>query len=455
MKNLIKQEKEDVFGILSMIKHRKFKGYTGLAVKNTIYDLMKTVTAKLGSLVLMIFLARVLLPELFGYYSLAIATILFFVSFTDLGIKPTLIKFVSRCLRRNKNGIAKSYVIYLAKIKFYLVVVVLLVLSILSKFIAEVYYQKPLFLALLAGSIYILSIGFIDFLDSIFQSVNNFKHSFYKELFFQISRIILIPTVIIVAFKYPFSTEVNIFLIISTLSLCYLLTLGFFFFLLRRNISFLKVKPARISKKEKRKINRFMLPLTVTALSGVFFGYLDMLMLGRFVLAEYIGYYHAAFSLMGTFVPLISFSVVLYPLFSRISGKRLERALKKSVNITLLLGIISMFFIFILAPQIIQIIFGKEYISAAPLLRIFSLFLISAPLISMYSSYTIAKGRPGVVAKLLIISTLLNLVLNFILITGLLKYSQNAAIIGAGIATLISRYVHLAGLILARKFIIN
>ena len=176
MKNIIKKQEKEVLGILDIIKKRKFKGYTGLVIKNSLYQLAATFSAKIGSLLFTIILARMLMPELFGLYSLALSTIVIFVSFADLGIGPTLIRFVSRELGKNKKAKAKAYVSYLLKWKIILILIFLVVLVASAGFIANNYYQKPLFLALIAGSLYILSISLIGFIESIFHSTNNFKY---------------------------------------------------------------------------------------------------------------------------------------------------------------------------------------------------------------------------------------------------------------------------------------
>jgi len=69
----------------------------------------------------------------------------------------------------------------------------------------------------------------------------------------------------------------------------------------------------------------------------------------------------------------------------------------------------------------------------------------------MYSSYFISKGSPQIIARILVISTILNIILNYILITSLLKYGNLAAVYGATIATLISQFVYLGALFISKK----
>ena len=115
---------------------------------------------------------------------------------------------------------------------------------------------------------------------------------------------------------------------------------------------------------------------------------------------------------------------------------------------------LSLFLIFItilLAPLIIKIIYGTEYLSSTNLLRLLSLLILSGPLTAIYTIYFVSKGNTKLIAKLLISTTILNIILNYVLISILVKQSHFLATIGAVIATLISGYAYLGLLILRRK----
>jgi stage V sporulation protein B len=448
---MIKDAKKEICNIVDLIKKRNFKSYTGTAIKNGTYQTATSISSKIGSIIFTIIIARLLLPELFGLYSLALSTIILFASFTDLGISQTLVRYVSRALAKNKKSKAKSYVLHLTRLKFFLTFTAALVLIISAKFISDYYYQKPLFLALLAGSIYIIATSFIGFVEAIFQSSNNFRFPMFKEIFFQVIRLIIVPLAIIFSLSSNVSVKANLFFIVLALAICYLLALVYLLFLAKKKLGFLSADKESISKKKVKEMNKFCLSISAMVLSGVFFGYIDIIMLGRFVSGEFIGYYQAAFGLIGSAAPLIAFSAVLFPLFSRISGKRLERALKKSVRVVFLLSLVALIFTFIFSPAIIRIIYGQDYLQAVPLLRLFSLLFISLTLISTYSSYLISKAKQGIVIRLLIVSTIINVALNYLLIVWLLNYSPFMAVVGATIATLISRYFYMFALMFFRK----
>lgn len=448
---LIKKEENDFLEIWRRIKKRDFSGNTGLVVKNSIYQVSTQFIAKIGSLIFTIILARLLMPELFGLYSLALSTILIFSAISNLGIGETLIRFVSREMGRKKQERAKAYISYFGKIKLFLVFISILILLFSAKFISETFYQKPLFLALIAGSLYIIFFEVVTFLGFILQASNYFKGIFHKEIIFQVLRLLLVPSAILLALKYSLSNEKILFYLVLMLAFSYLFTALFMFFISSIKVNFIQSKKEKLKPRQNKEANKFLFVTAVLVLSGMFFSYIDKIMLGRFVAAEFIGYYAAALSLVWALSSLIGFGVVLLPIFSRIKSRRLEKGLKKSVGIVFSLGFLLFLVTLLLAPLAVLIIYGPAYNLSVNLLRLFSLLLIPIPLIGIYSVYFMSKGKPQIVAKLLVFSTIINIFLNYILITSFLKYGDLAAVFGAGIATLISHAFYLSGLLIVKK----
>jgi len=465
IEKLARYEVSDLKEIWKRIKRRDFSGHTGLAIKNSLFQFGATFVGKLGSLVFTIILARLLMPELFGLYSLALSTILMFGIFCDLGIGKTLVRFASNALGRRRRGLAKAYAFYLGKLKLVFISIAFLLILVSSKFLAENYYHKPIFLALLAGALYLafvflallagaLYLAFVNltgFLITLLQSVNYFKGLFYKELFFQILRLFIVPLAVLFSLKVSLSSSLITFLIILSLALAWFFTLIFTFFIVRRNADFLKAKKEGLVKKEKKQINKFLFAMSATVFSGVVFGYIDKVMLGHFVQAEFIGYYHAALSLIGSITPLISFATVLLPIFSRLEKERLERGFKKSVRLTLILAVAGVFGVLVAAPWIIKIAYGSAYLQATNLFRLFSLLIISGSLTAIYGAFFVSQGKPEIVARVLVISTVLNIILNYFLITSFLKFGEIYALYGAALATVISRWFYFLGLVGGRK----
>jgi len=275
MKDQFSQGGRDIKDIWRRIKNRDFSGNTGLVVKNSLYQFSTGLVAKIGALIFTVVIARLLLPELFGLYSLALSTILLFVSISDLGINQSIIRFISKSSSDKRKEKAAAYAYYLSKIKIIFTFLVAFALTILAKFISQNYYQKPIFYALIAGALYVILAGISSIFQSFFHAINNFKVPFFKEIFLQVSRLFLIPLFILISLA-NFSYEVVSLIMILSLSALFLLTIVFLFFFVRR-LDFLNQTPKRLSKKEKKRVNKFTFEMLLLGVAGLIIGYIDII----------------------------------------------------------------------------------------------------------------------------------------------------------------------------------
>jgi len=447
--DIFEEEKNDFKEIWRRIRKKDFSGNSGQAIKNSVYQFSTSLISKFGSLIFTIILARLLLPELFGLYSLALSVILMFAVFSELGIGSALIKFVSSELGKGNEKTASAYLIYFTKIKIFFIFISVILLGIFANLIANIVYQKPIFLALLAGIFYILFIESVNFLESVFQTSNNFRKVFWKECLLQIFRVAFVLIVVILSLKYSLSQELTLMNIILGLTLAFLFSFFFLLFNLKKKIFLNKEK---LSQEQKKQSKKFLIFTSVIAVSGIFFSYIDKVMLGYFLEAEFVGYYTAAISFIGALSPIIGFaSVALLPMFTKLKGKQLSLVLKKSAKLTIIISF-AIFLITILSSYfIVLIIYGKEYLPSSDILKLLSPLIFTIPLISLYTSYLLSQNKPQIISKYLIISTLVNIILNYILISKLLVYGQIYSVYGAVIATIISQIVYLGGLGFSKK----
>ncbi|MBT7102144.1 oligosaccharide flippase family protein [archaeon] len=448
---LVRGEAREVRGILGRIKRRNFSGNEGQAIKNSTYNFLTNVVAKVGSLAFTIILARILMPEFFGLYSLALSTLVMFVSFTDLGLESGMVFFLSRALAKKNQTKVKSYFVYLSKIKLILTLGVVSALLILSDFLANTYYQKPIFIALIAGSLYVFLRSFFSFFKSVFFALNRFDKPLVWETTFQILRLLLVPAITLMFIKSIHSSASNIYLVIIALSLAWLITILLVILSSLKTLDFMKEPYKKILPEDKKFIRKTILPLSTIALSGIFFGYIDMFVLGRAVSSEFIGFYQAAFSLVGAIVAVTTFSNALLPIFSRMKGERFKRALMKAIKNNALLSTFVAILAFALAPLIIKIAFGEAYHNAIILLRVFSILVIVLPLNALYSSSLVSQGKTGTLAKLLIFTTSINLILNYLAVIIFRGMGDMTIVIGICLATILSKFVYLLMLFISNK----
>lgn len=441
-KKFIKEEESEYKNIFHRFLKRDFSGNTGQAIKNSTYNFATTLTAKIGSILFTIIIARLLMPELFGLYSLTLATIVLFTGFSDLGLGTAMVRYVSKELGK-KKGNPKGYFKFILKLRIFLASLLIVILGASAYYLANSFYQKPIFYALLAGMLYIFLSTITSSLTSLYYAHNNFKKDFFREAIFQISRLGIIPLVII--FTISYSTE--IFLLYLFLGLCVSISLS----LIALVINLPKLRGKTLSKKNKKQAILFTIPLTATIFSALFFGNIDTFMLGHYVSSEFIGYYSAAFALIGSATALITFAGAFLPVFSRLRGSKLLKALKKALLFTLPLSLLGILFTFILAKPIVVLVYGSAYLPAILIIKILSILFITSPLSGMFQGYFISQGKTKTLAIMIFSALILNIILNYLFITSLLPISEYAATLGAGIATGISRGVYLLSLYIITK----
>ncbi len=450
--DFIHEEEHDLKNIFNRFRKRDFSGTAGQAMKNSSYQLTQNLIFKFGSLLFTIVVARMLLPELFGLYSLALATIVLFASFSDLGISSALITYGAKALAKKDIKKTKEYVKKLFKWKLWLVFITSGILLVSAYFIAEIYYAKPIFYALLVGGLYLPIVSLVGFVEQIFKTTENFKIPTIKEGIFQAIRLILVPLTIFLFLKAGLSNQGLVVVTFFALVVSYFLTLLFLVWKAKK-ISFLKAKANNLDKREIKDLKKFIYPLSATAMAGLFFGYIDILMLGHFVSSKFIAYYGAAFSLVGGAAAIIGFTAAaMMPIFARKSGKALELIFRKARNMTLLISLLAGIFTYLVAYYVVRIAYGVEYLQAVPILRWFSILVVLIPILGLYVGYFTTQKKTKELAWLIVGAAILNIIFNWFAITwGLSNYGEMGAVFGAVGATILSRVIYLIGLIIWRK----
>jgi len=151
-------------------------------------------------------------------------------------------------------------------------------------------------------------------------------------------------------------------------------------------------------------------------------------------------------SLAISIASLFNFGIILLPIFTQINKNQLERGVHKTFKYISMLTIPSLVGILIIARYFIYTIYGSEYLPATTPIYILAFVIIIAPFVALYTSLLEAKGKPKILSKFILISLALNILLNYGLIKYFLNFSQEYAIAGAAIATVVSRGFYLVAI---------
>ncbi|MDD2778045.1 MAG: flippase [Methanocellales archaeon] len=408
-------------------------------LKNTAFNSSSIIVSGIGGLVFTVILARLLHPELFGIYHLALSVALVMLTFTDLGVNRTMTRYVSYALGKNDKTLARSFFRYLLKIKFLLTTLASIALTILAKPLAIYVFHKPdLILPLEIVGILTFFYSFMDFLDGTFVALQKFQYSTARSITYEISRLAIIPLFVLLGYSV-YGALVGL-----TLSVIFVVVV-LFFFLAKRYSYLFKGETVKI---DGQRVLRFLGYLTFSTLvSGLFFLHVDAIMLGILMTAKDVGFYKAAFSIVTAFISLVSITSVLFPVFTQLEGDELRNAFVKVFRYLSIFAFPCAFGLAFIARPLIQVMYGAEYLPSVIPFYALCLLILIVPM-DFFSILFDSKEKPEYPAKVTVITSGLNIVLNYFLI---LMFG----LIGAAIATLTARYFGAFTLGILSKRVLN
>ncbi len=401
-------------------------------IRNSFWSFATSFINRFGALIFTIIIARFLLPERYGLYSLALSISLIFHTFADLGINQSLVRFVSFSLSKNKRKISAYYHLLL-KIKIYFTFITSIALLILAYPMSfYIFKNSELFPLLILSAIYIFILSFEGFYSQAFYSINKINYVSLKEFLSQILRIVFV----LVIFNF-FQQKNYLLLIFASLILITLILLIFSKHYIKKSLPIMFKKSSE--KINKKRVLRFVGFLTIATISSIFFSYIDTIMLGFFVSVEYIGYYRAAFSLILGIAGIFSFlSGALLPTLTKINRNKKEIVFNRAIRYLFIFTIPSIFGLIILSRYFIRLFYGYAYLPATLPLYFLSILIFPITFLGILLTIFSAEERPEIFAKLILISCIMNIVLNLLLIKLLLFISPLWATAGAAMATVLS-----------------
>jgi stage V sporulation protein B len=414
-------------------------------VKEAIWKSLSTIINKAGALIFVILLARFLKPEGFGIYNLALSVVLMFALFAEIGINKTLLRYVSHALKNNNKKQATAYVNYLFKIKIILTALFSILLLIIAYPLSHHIFKKPeLFWPLIICALYLITLSFEKFYEYFFYIIKKVRFITIKETLFQIIKVGLALLVFITISGYN-----RILGVLLSITVASFMALVFSILILKRKADFVfKTSDSKINKK---KVLSFLKYLTIGGLSIAIYGYIDMVMLGVFLPSNYAGYYSAAVTLVWSLIAIVSIPNVLTPMFTQLKNLQLNDSFNRVYKYICILTIPMVFGSMALGKYFIKALYGQEYLPAVIPFYIFSITIFGGVLIDSSISLFSAREQPKYFVKMLVVTAVMNIILNYILIKSLMPISYEWAIAGAAIATVISRYFYCFSLIAIAK----
>jgi O-antigen/teichoic acid export membrane protein len=382
-----------------------FQLFTGTAIS--------TVIMAVGTIIL----ARLLMPDEYGLYSIVLIPSLTISLFRDWGVDSAMTRYIAHLRAANKDEKIRDIITAGVVFEFTTGLAMSFFSLLLAGFIASTVFRRPesaslisiASMAIFSGSLLRASLSsFIGFERMEFNSFTMICQATVKS--------VLSPLLVFLGFGvlgavlgYTFS-----FLVAGVISLLVL------YFLLFRN---LKRDSHQLRILETlREMLRYGAPLSVSSILEGFFVQFYGFMMAFFSSNILIGNYHAAknFAVILTFFTF-PISTVLFPAFAKLDSRKEQELLKtvfaSSVKYTALLLVPATIAVMVLSKPMINSLFGEQYVYAPLFLTLYvigNLFAVFGSL-SMVS-FLRGVGETKMLMKLSILTLSCGLPLAFILI---------------------------------------
>ncbi len=413
-------------------------------LRNSFYNFLTTGIGRIGALFFTGILARLLLPEGFGIYTLAVSFVFLFVTILDVGVNSAVLKFVTI----DEKEKSAAYFKYIFKIKFLLSLGIGFLLLLGAYPLSLLFNKSQLITPIILSSVYIIALASESFFSSLFYIYNEVRTVMWKEALSQLLRIaslLLIP-LLFIREHYISATILSLILTLFIILFFLILTLK------RRHAPLFQKTNIPI---EKKAVKKFMIYVALGVVSAMFLSYIDVFMLGFFITdPSYVGYYRAATTLVFSIAGILTFSNVLLPKFVQVKKENLQNSFDKVMKYSLALSIPATFGLLVLGRYIIRSVYGYAYLDARYPLFFLSFIVIEAVISGVLYSLVSARGNPSIYTKASLFSLIISLFLTPLFIKLLLPISLIAATTGAALATLISRACYVMMLLKKTKKIL-
>lgn len=388
-------------------------------IKNTFWLFMAEASGRLLKMGLIIYAARKLGADGWGIFAYAISVASLLMLFSDMGISS----LITRDAIQKKEG----YQIFISTailLKIILLLISVVAVFFISQYISDIEEAKTLFPI----------IGLIFLFDAIREvgfAINRALEKMEREMTIKVimNSVILILGIILVSVKplpisvaiaYATGSGIGAFLIAMMIKNH---TLEF---ITKVNFDALKV------------VLKTALPFAIVTLMGSIMANTDIYMLGTWKTPEDIGMYSTAqrFYQFILIIPSMIGSATL-PLMSRlanIDNNKFRIVLEKIISVFMMIGMPIAFGGFILADQIMPLVFGPIYLDAIPVLQIFMIMLLTSFPLILLINVTLVYNEQKKLVLANIFGVLMNVILNYLLI-------PIWGITGAALATLVSSVI--------------
>lgn len=397
-----------------------------IIAKSSILVFIGIILSKLLTYLYRIIIARQFGPEIYGIFSLSLIVLGLFISFSSFGLIDGLLRFIP--LYRGKNQINKIRFIIKKSVVILSIssIVSAVVLFLLSNFISvDIFHTQKMIIFLQILSISIpLTIFSSVFLNIIRAYEKIGWYSFIWNVVQNFAKVLTLIILILIGIEENAIIFSYIFGIFSMLVISYIICRYYLPHLFGTH---------KLGKKQKSKILKeiftYSWPIIFLNLISNIYYWMDSFLIGLFMTPTDVGFYNAATPLVGLMAIIpVMFEQLFFPLITRYFSQKKNyeiREITKQLGKWIFILTVPIFVITFLFPgTIINFFFGKEYLFAQDALRILSVGGFFSSFTFLFSDLIYIIGKSKTILTNIILTSIINLILNIILIK---QYGINGA----------------------------
>ncbi len=400
---------------------------------NSLFAFLSQLIRLLTNFFLFVGIARFYGPEAFGQFTTAHTFSTIFLLFADFGFDMLLTTEIAR-QRESAEQLARTY--YSLKLLFaFCAALAMFALSLVQSFTSETMLLIQIF------SLYVLFSSLNNFFFALFKGVEQFQHE--TKISFGINLLLLLLMIIGGIARVPLPIIALFFVGSRIIGLI----IG-----ARIALRLTRFYPMSIDFTGWKDVWRLVSVFGLQYIFGNLFFILDTVLLAFWNGDRDVSVYQAAFKIvvLALIIPDIVINTLM-PMLSRVHGESEERwdSLGRLLNKTLfLIGLPICMILFVYAEQIIEIVYGgRIFTEAVPILRLFAFTVLVRFSVETYALMLTTSRRQTARAMIVVGGTVVNFLMNLILIPKLGPY-------GAAIVSLATNIIVGTGyVIMAHNFI--
>lgn len=361
-------------------------------------------------------LARNLTPEEYGLYYSVITLFMLVMVLVRLGYNEAITRYTAKFCALQHYSKLRSALLFVARLQTVFATIAALLLYFFSSWLTTNYFQNDRAHTLLLIFVFLIFLSSASgYFGSILAGLHRMRilgtYRFLdKFVFFAFLTILLFAgmerTALLPALAYLLT---NLFLVAIPI------------------IPSVKALLAMPTKKHDiyplvhKRITSFALYAALASIGSIIIGYIDTLMLTYFTTLEQVGIYNSVLP-TALLVGLMNTALVtvVLPIASELRATKdharitygLQTLYKYGILVTVPLSLT----LFMFPAEIINILFGNAYVQGSSTLQVLSLGTIFLTIISANKAILSGIGKPKLLSNIVLISALLNIVLNIALI---------------------------------------